>query len=150
MQAGMVHALHERGISPDLLAGTSAGALNAAFPASRPPTVATAEQLAAIWRGLRRSDILPLRRMVGVWGLCGRGLALSREPQRQRRRSGDSCVSRPGPVPGPHYAAILRHAVLVMAAVAICAITAALLKERTDTQAPPPVTLIRPRRPNQA
>ena len=40
-------------------------------------------------------------------------------------------------MPGPHYAAILRHAVLVMAAVAICAITAALLKERTDTQAPP-------------
>src|SRR5713101_3603492 len=46
MQAGMVHALHERGIVPDLLAGTSAGALNAAFPASRPPTVATAEH----WR----------------------------------------------------------------------------------------------------
>ncbi len=43
--------------------------------------------LAATWRGLRRSDILPLRpRMVRVWGLCGRGLALSREPQ--RRRSG--------------------------------------------------------------
>jgi hypothetical protein len=40
-------------------------------------------------------------------------------------------------VPGPHYAAILRHAVQVMAAVAICAITAALLKERTDTQARP-------------
>ncbi len=38
----MVHALHERGITPDLLAGTSAGALSAAFPASRPPTVATA------------------------------------------------------------------------------------------------------------
>jgi len=46
MQAGMVHALHERGITPDLLAGTLAGALNAAFPASRPPTVATAEH----WR----------------------------------------------------------------------------------------------------
>ena len=43
-------------------------------------------------------------------------------------------------MPGPHYAAILRHAVQVMAAVAICAITAALLKERTDTQAPLPVT----------
>jgi hypothetical protein len=43
-------------------------------------------------------------------------------------------------VPGPLYAAILRHAVLVMAAVAICAVTAALLKDRTDTQAPPPVT----------
>ena len=37
------------------------------------------------------------------------------------------------------YTAIARHAVLVMAALAICAITAALLKNRTDTQAPPPV-----------
>ncbi len=37
------------------------------------------------------------------------------------------------------YIAILRHAVLVMAALAICAVTAALLKDRTDTQAPPPV-----------
>ena len=79
MQAGMVHALYERGIAPDLLIGTSAGALNAAFLASRPATVATAHELAALWRGLRRSDILPLRpRMVGVWGLCGRGLAVSR------------------------------------------------------------------------
>src|SRR5258708_27964912 len=31
MQAGMVHALYERGIAPDLLIATSAGALNAAF-----------------------------------------------------------------------------------------------------------------------
>jgi SRSO17 transposase len=37
------------------------------------------------------------------------------------------------------YTAILRHAVLVMAALAICAVTAALAKDRTDTQAPPPV-----------
>ena len=37
------------------------------------------------------------------------------------------------------YTAILRHAVLVMAALAVCAITAAQLKDRTDTQAPPPV-----------
>ena len=35
------------------------------------------------------------------------------------------------------YTAILRHAVLVMAALAICAVTAALVKDRTDTQAPP-------------
>ena len=38
------------------------------------------------------------------------------------------------------YTAILRHLVLVMAALAICAVTAAQLKDRTDTQAPPPVT----------
>jgi SRSO17 transposase len=37
------------------------------------------------------------------------------------------------------YTAIARHTVLVMAALAICAITAAQLKDRTGTQAPPPV-----------
>ena len=37
------------------------------------------------------------------------------------------------------YTAIARHTVLVMAALAICAVTAALVKDRTDTQAPPPV-----------
>jgi SRSO17 transposase len=38
------------------------------------------------------------------------------------------------------YTAIARHTVLVMAALAACAVTAALLRDRTDTQAPPPVT----------
>jgi SRSO17 transposase len=38
------------------------------------------------------------------------------------------------------YTAILRHAVLVMAALAICAVTAAQLKDQTGTQAPAPVT----------
>jgi hypothetical protein len=36
--------------------------------------------------------------------------------------------------------AIRRHLVLVMAALAICAVTAARLRDRTGTQAPPPVT----------
>jgi len=36
------------------------------------------------------------------------------------------------------YTAILRHIVLVMAALAICAVTAAQLRDRTDTQAAPP------------
>jgi hypothetical protein len=36
------------------------------------------------------------------------------------------------------YAAIARHTVLVMAALAACAVTAALLRDRTDSQAPPP------------
>ena len=38
------------------------------------------------------------------------------------------------------YTAILRHIVLVMAALAICAVTAAQFRDRTDIQAPPPVT----------
>ena len=37
------------------------------------------------------------------------------------------------------YTAIARHTVLVMAALAICAVTAALLRRRTDTQPPAPV-----------
>jgi DDE superfamily endonuclease len=37
------------------------------------------------------------------------------------------------------YHAIARHTVLVMAALAICAVTAAQLRQRTDTQAPPSV-----------
>jgi SRSO17 transposase len=36
------------------------------------------------------------------------------------------------------YTAILRHIVLVMAALAVCAVAAAQLRDRTDTQAPPP------------
>jgi SRSO17 transposase len=38
------------------------------------------------------------------------------------------------------YTAILRHVVLVMAAFAICAVTAAWLRDRTGTQAPPPAS----------
>jgi hypothetical protein len=38
------------------------------------------------------------------------------------------------------YTAILRHLVLVMAALAICAVTAAQLRDRTDAQAPPPAS----------
>jgi SRSO17 transposase len=45
------------------------------------------------------------------------------------------------------YTAIARHTVLVMAALAACAVTAALLRHRTDTQAPPPV---RPDQPSPA
>lgn len=38
------------------------------------------------------------------------------------------------------YTAVLRHIVLVMAALAVCAVTAAMLRDRTDTQAPPPAS----------
>jgi hypothetical protein len=38
------------------------------------------------------------------------------------------------------YTAIARHTLLVMAALAICAVAGAQLRRRTDTQAPPPTT----------
>jgi NTE family protein len=67
LQVGMLRALYERGVSADLLVGTSVGALNAAFIASRPQTPETARQLARAWRGIERADAFPvsLRTMVG-------------------------------------------------------------------------------------
>jgi hypothetical protein len=67
------------------------------------------------------------------------------------RQANHHCVHHAGNSAGPPpnrvferhkvrlYTAIARHTVLVMAALAICAITAALLKPGTDAQAPPPV-----------
>jgi NTE family protein len=60
MQVGMLRALYERGVVPDMLVGTSAGALNASFVASRPQTVTTTNQLARAWRDLRREHIFPV------------------------------------------------------------------------------------------
>jgi NTE family protein len=67
----MLRALYERGVSADLLVGTSVGALNAAFIASRPQTPETTWELARAWRGIERADAFPvsLRTMVG--GLAG-------------------------------------------------------------------------------
>jgi NTE family protein len=62
IQVGMLRALYERGISPDLIVGTPAGALNGAFIASRPQTIDTAEALAEVWRGPRRGQVVPRTR----------------------------------------------------------------------------------------
>jgi len=72
IQVGMLHALFERGIAPDLIVGTSAGAINGAFIASREPSVATAEALADVWRGLRRGTIFPTNPVTGLLGFLGR------------------------------------------------------------------------------
>ena len=71
LQVGMLRALYELGVTADLLVGTSVGALNAAFIASRPQTPETARELARAWRGIERADAFPvsLRAMVG--GLAG-------------------------------------------------------------------------------
>jgi SRSO17 transposase len=46
------------------------------------------------------------------------------------------------------YTAVRRHLVLVMAALAICAVTAAQLRDRTGRQAPPPATPAQPPPPD--
>jgi NTE family protein len=72
LQVGMLWALYERGVAPDLLVGTSAGALNAAFISSRPATVSTVEELAEVWRGLRREDVFPTNARTLFSGATGR------------------------------------------------------------------------------
>lgn len=69
LQAGMLRALYERGITPDFLVGTSAGALNAAYIATRPQTVQTANDLARVWRGLHRQDVFPIHMPTLIGGV---------------------------------------------------------------------------------
>jgi NTE family protein len=45
VQVGMVRALYERGVEPDLIVGTSVGAVNGAYLASRPFVPQTADGL---------------------------------------------------------------------------------------------------------
>lgn len=71
IQVGMLRALYERGIAPDMIVGTSAGALNGAFIASRPQTPETADALGAIWRDLRRGQVFPVSPFTGLLGFLG-------------------------------------------------------------------------------
>jgi NTE family protein len=71
VQVGMLRALYERGIVPELIVGTSVGAVNGAFVASRPQTVETADELAQIWRRIRRGQVFPLRPLSGLLGFLG-------------------------------------------------------------------------------
>ena len=71
VQVGMLQALTEAGICPDLLIGTSVGAVNAAFMAADPCREG-AVRLGEIWRGLRRQDIFPLSPWSSARGLLGR------------------------------------------------------------------------------
>ena len=67
----MLRAVYERGITPDVIVGTSAGALHGAFIASRPQTVATADALGGIWRDLGRGQVFPLNPVTGLLGFLG-------------------------------------------------------------------------------
>ncbi len=58
IQVGALRALFEAGIRPDMLVGTSAGAVNTAFLATD-PTPAGVEHLAEIWLNTRSRDIFP-------------------------------------------------------------------------------------------
>ena len=71
VQVGMLRALAAAGIRPDLVVGTSAGAINAVAYAQE-PTGEGLERLQRLWSGVRRRDVFPLRLRSLAAGLTGR------------------------------------------------------------------------------
>ncbi|HEX2296398.1 MAG TPA: patatin-like phospholipase family protein [Actinomycetota bacterium] len=55
-EVGMLRALFERGVVPELIVGTSIGALNGAAVAAA-PTAGTIDRLEAIWTSLDKSEV---------------------------------------------------------------------------------------------
>lgn len=88
VQVGMLQALAERGIEPDLLIGTSVGALNAAYLAGYGTGRTVLDDLAGIWGALRRRDVFPLRPgRLGAVALGRTASLCSNEPLRTMVRS---------------------------------------------------------------
>jgi len=94
IEVGMLQALFERGIAPDLIVGTSVGAINGAFIASREPTVDTALELGEIWRGLRRGKVFPANPLTGFIGFVGASDHLVPEGNLRRLIAGHVQVQR--------------------------------------------------------
>lgn len=120
VQVGMLRALAVHGVRPDLIVGSSVGAMNAAYYAGM-PTPEGVEKLAEIWRSLRRRDVFPItfRGLIGFVRRRGclvaadgvRGLVEKHVPYRNLEEagiplhvvatdllSGDTVVLSKGPV----------------------------------------------------
>ena len=59
VQVGMLKALAEHGIKPDLIVGASVGAINGAYVAAR-PDVGGIKELERLWLTTKRRDIFPM------------------------------------------------------------------------------------------
>ena len=71
-QVGMLRALLEREIVPDVVIGTSAGALNGAALAGM-PTLAGIDRLEHVWKGIRSGAVFPGGRLKRGWNIVRRG-----------------------------------------------------------------------------
>jgi NTE family protein len=71
IQVGMLRALADHDIRPDVIVGTSVGAVNGAFLACRDFSPDAVEELADLWRGIRRGQVFPLEPFTGMLGLLG-------------------------------------------------------------------------------
>ncbi|MET0626874.1 MAG: patatin-like phospholipase family protein [Acidimicrobiia bacterium] len=70
-QVGMLRALLERGITPDVVVGTSAGAWNGSVLAAD-PTLTAIDRLGEMWERLRGDVIFPGGRFTRAWNLLTR------------------------------------------------------------------------------
>lgn len=71
VQVGMLQALHAHGVRPDLIVGTSAGAINGGWIA-QPGGYDDLDGLAEVWRGLDRKMVFPVSWIRVAKGLTGR------------------------------------------------------------------------------
>jgi NTE family protein len=83
VQVGMLRALGQAGVVPDLVVGASAGAINACYFAGA-PSLAGVARLERIWRGLGRSDVFPVSLLQSGLGALGLRRHLV-DPARLRR-----------------------------------------------------------------
>src|SRR3954464_8034734 len=74
-QVGMLRALLERGIIPDVVIGCSAGALNGSAICYAPNLTGVA-QLAAVWEQLRADHVFPGGKIHRAWNVVRRGTHL--------------------------------------------------------------------------
>lgn len=72
VQVGMLQALAARGVDPDLLVGTSAGAVNAAWVGGHGMSADSLAELTGLWAGLRRQDVFPVSPRHVLSALMGR------------------------------------------------------------------------------
>lgn len=69
IEVGALIALLEKGIQPDILVGTSAGAINSLYLAARGATVDVANEMPAVWHGLSTRDVYPDNIVQVAWRL---------------------------------------------------------------------------------
>src|ERR1700757_4183662 len=100
IQVGMILGLAEAGITPELIVGTSVGAVNGGWVASA-PDIAGIEALADVWRSLSRNDVFPTRPILGLLGFLGRRPHLVPNSGLRRLLRDHLAFSRPEDAPIP-------------------------------------------------
>ncbi len=76
IQVGMLATLGQRDLTPDLLVGTSVGAINASFVAAHGFDTTAINDLDGLWSGIRRSDVFPFDPIRQTLALTGHGSSM--------------------------------------------------------------------------